>query len=322
MKSRGKAGETKQNSNLSFSCLLPFLLIFNLGGFMIFGSSLSGIGSNSSCGLSLIGSAAKKETPTKTIVRNKPFVCIVGCADSKDLAPFNNPDYEFWGVNNLFVSLSPRNYRFDRWFEIHEISFDGTNYKRRGNDDFRGQKVNQYLKMISELGCPVYMQRIWKDIPNSILYPVNAVVKKFGRYFTNTISYMLALAIMEGFKKIAIYGVDMAVGSEYQNQRSSCEWLIGWAKGLDIEIEIPDEADLLKTRFMYGFEEQSETQWNKKIRSQKKSMLKRRNNIALQIMQLEGQLNHLKQQDQQYIGGIHTIEEQLKIWENCKEMCA
>lgn len=249
----------------------------------------------------------------------RPYVCIVGCSDSKDLAPFTSSSYEFWGVNNLYHSLPPDKVRWDRWFEIHEISFDGSNYKRRGDYQFRGQKVNDYLKGLSRLPCPVYMQQKWAVIPNSIIYPIDKIKKNYGTYFTNTISYMLALAIDEGFEKIAVYGVDMAVGSEYSYQRSSCEEMIGIAKGKGIEIEIPDEADLLKTRFMYAFDEKNETAWNKKIRLQRKSLLRRRNEALMKLDQLQKEIEATKSQVNQYNGGIHTIDEQVKIWENCSE---
>jgi hypothetical protein len=36
--------------------------------------------------------------------RKAPKVCIVGCADSKNMAPFLDPEYEIWGVNNLFIT--------------------------------------------------------------------------------------------------------------------------------------------------------------------------------------------------------------------------
>ena len=74
------------------------------------------------------------------------------------------------------------------------------------------------------------MQKAWKEVPTSMVYPLDAMLKKFGDYFTNSISWMLALAIHEGFEEIHVYGVDMAVDTEYHHQRPSCEYFLGLAK--------------------------------------------------------------------------------------------
>jgi len=242
------------------------------------------------------------------IKANKDKVCIMGCSDSKSLAPLKDPNFEFWGVNNLFLSLP--NVPWTRWFEIHEITFDGMNFLRRGKPVFRGLSVNKYLEQISQIQCPVYMQQKWPSIQNSIVYPVQKVIKQFGRYFTNTISWEIALALFEGFKEIYIYGVDMAVGSEYAHQRPSCEYFIGIARGMGVNVVLPDEADLLKTRFLYGFEQQKETAFTKKIKHAILSMQQRR-------QQAEVQRTHFGKQVEQYIGGEVGLNEMLKIWEGC-----
>ena len=50
---------------------------------------------------------------------------------------------------------------------------------------------------------------------------------------------MIALAIYEDFDIIHVYGVDMAVCGEYEQQRPSCEFFCGIAKGKGIELYIP-----------------------------------------------------------------------------------
>ena len=99
----------------------------------------------------------------KTITRKRlKKVAIVGCADSKKDAPFADPEFEIWGVNNLYPLIEAHPDRY-RWFEIHDISKDGETYKRRDNPVFRGQNVNEYLTQLGEwaanINCPVYMQR-------------------------------------------------------------------------------------------------------------------------------------------------------------------
>ena len=136
-------------------------------------------------------------------------LAIVGCSDSKNLAPYDDPDIEIWSVNNAYGHIK----RYSRWFEIHTIEFKDGHFSRRWNRDFRGLDVDIYLSHLAALDCPVYMQKHWDCIPKSVAFPVDEVIKHFGddRYFTNTISYQIALAIMEGFKEIQVWGVDMAV---------------------------------------------------------------------------------------------------------------
>lgn len=244
-----------------------------------------------------------------SIKREKEKVCIVGCSDSKTLAPFKDTSYEFWGVNNLFLTMP--DVPWSRWFEIHEITFNGRNFLRRGKRVFRGLDVNTYMDKISRLSCPVYMQKAWECIPHVILYPLDTITSIFGRYLTNTISYQIALAIYLGYETIAIYGVDMAVSTEYYKQRPSCEYFIGIGRGLGIDIYVPDEADLLKTRYLYAFEEQKEDAFQKKINHTMLSLQQRRNQATIQR-------DHLGRQVEQYIGAELTMTEMSKIWESCK----
>lgn len=242
------------------------------------------------------------------VARKKNKVCIVGCADSKNTAPFHEHEtMEFWGVNNLWLHLADK--PWTRWFEPHTIEFDGTNFIRRGSYEFRGQSVNEYMAGLAKLPCPVYMQRTWPQVPNSALYPIKEVTQKLGRYFTNTISYMIAVAILERFDEMHIYGVDMAQveGGEYARQRPSCEYFIGMAVGMGIKVVIPDEADILKTRHLYGFEEEKESEFQKKLKNVRKSMEKRMN----QAMFTEHQATRQKEQ---YIGAIAAVKEIASIW--------
>jgi hypothetical protein len=127
---------------------------------------------------------------------------------------------------------------------------------------------------------PVYLYEAQpEDCPDCLAYPREEVYKYFAeyytasdefKYFTNSITWMIALAIMqlcpdpkgqpvEG-AQIAVYGVDMQVAgsegnSEYGYQRPSCEWAVGYAMGRGIPLTLPDQSDLCKTSFTYGDEE-------------------------------------------------------------------
>lgn len=255
--------------------------------------------------------------PEKKIfnIAKREKVAIVGCAESKGMAPFAQPDqWEFWGVNNLHLTMPKA--PWTRWFEMHTFAFDGLTYFRRGKADFRGQTIGDYLASLNALNIPVYMQRPWNVIPHAVPFPLDAILKEFPRrYFTNTISWMIALAMLEGFKEIGIYGVDMAVSSplrsqnEYSHQRPSCEYFIGLAEGRGLKVHLPDECDLLKSRFLYAIDEPKENAFNKKLTDMQKSMQQRLN-------EADNKERISNKQKEQYIGAISAIQEIAKIWGN------
>jgi len=144
-------------------------------------------------------------------------VAIVGCSDSKTSAPYKDPSWDLWAMNNAYAHVK----RWTAWFEIHPIKKTKEGFMRRKlikpgifewASDFRGQNMTDYMKCLAELKCPIYMQRHWEEIPQSVAYPLEEITKRFGRYFTNSVSYMIALAIMQGYQEIGCWGVDMATG--------------------------------------------------------------------------------------------------------------
>ena len=186
-------------------------------------------------------------------------IAIIGTAPSScNLAPYNDPSWEIWVLK---MYQSPR---WDVFFEVHEAS-EG---ERRWPKEYV-----EFLRKEHKAGDgglkPLMTNGKVPHWPNSQAYPLQQVTKRFGGYFTNQVSYMLALAIMQhgqevkGVKQvveqIGIWGVDMAQHgidgrSEYAYQRPSCEYFIGVAVGAGIPVYIPPQSDLLKCRKLYAFE--------------------------------------------------------------------
>lgn len=143
---------------------------------------------------------------------------LLGLADSAKEAP---EGVERWGMPwhpELWVTL-------DRFFEIHDMEL--------GDSWF----TDDYIEKLKSIDAPLYMNKAYFD--NATAYPLDEVVSATGDYFESTISYMLALAIYEGYKDIGIYGVSMNAGEEYAHQRPNLEYLIGLARGKGISVTIP-----------------------------------------------------------------------------------
>lgn len=125
-------------------------------------------------------------------------VAIVGFSNHKTEAPYNDPTFEIWGLNDLHESIP----RWNRWFEMHS--------DKQIKDYCSRKQGKPYLEGLASLGVPVYMQKVRPEVPTSVEYPIERMKAQFGDYFTNSISFMLALAIDEGYQVIHVYGVDMA----------------------------------------------------------------------------------------------------------------
>jgi len=216
--------------------------------------------------------------------------------------------FEFWGVNNLYWTLP--NKPFTRWFEIHQIMQDEQGkWLRRGKYVFREMPVEVYLHQLEALGIPVYMRERNPLVTKSEPFPYDEIVEKFGTYFTNTISWQIALAISMGFKEIHVTGVDMACDTEYGHQRPSCEYFLGIAAGMGIKIWLPDTCDLLKTRFLYGKDEPEELQFRQKL----DEILR---NLNIKLKAENTKMENAKQEMCKYMGAILGVQNVDKIWKN------
>ena len=245
----------------------------------------------------------------KVLEKKAPKVAIVGFAGTKHLAPYDKPEeFEIWGMNDLFEHIP----RWTRWFDIHDRELHKMdNYNTR-----EGQKP--YIERLAALNCPVYMKEDYDIIPTSIKYPLELITEEYGlprienpaeksAYFTNSVSFMIALAVYEQFEEIWVYGVDMAVGSEYLEQRPSCEYYLGIAKGKGIPIYLPLESDLLKTRFIYGYEDEKKDAFDKKMEASISGMQERQ-------AEIRRQREHFRDLDNQYIGAIQSVVDMRKVW--------
>ena len=170
-------------------------------------------------------------------------VCLLGTAPSSfSLAPFGNEDWEMWACSPGTASAP----RVDRRYEVHRWE-PGQEWFSEG-----------YVKILKECKGPVKMFEQVAEIPNCELIDWKAHVEMFGpNFFTSTLAWMMADAIVEGYEKIAFYGVDMAATSEYHDQRMGCQYFAMIAASMGIEVGCPPESDLLRPPPLYGLAEHS-----------------------------------------------------------------
>lgn len=238
----------------------------------------------------------------KPLPRTKSKVAIMGFAPStmSDVQHvWDDPELEVWGLNQMHLAfpMMMNKKKATRWFQIHpKHSYDINVERDRSHHD--------WLKTVRDF--PIYMIQKFNDIPMSIEWPYKEIIKEIGTdYFTNSISWMMALAILEraplpreirAKQDIYVFGVDMAqsdeIDSEYSEQRPSCEYFVGLARGLGIPVHIPDKSDLLKTMWLYPYEDNSP--FRTKLESRRQEMRGRINVLSQQKMQMEAEIYSLQ----------------------------
>jgi hypothetical protein len=169
-------------------------------------------------------------------------------ATNRDLAPFDNPDYEIWSVNHAWGMAFLKH--CEVFFDLHPKSWIT---QAVGKSEPERQHY-EWLQQPHDF--PIYMQEVFPEFPASVRYPIERIRKKYADFHTSSLSYMLALAIDLGYKHIECYGFDMAADSEYNYQRDSAEYFLGLAMGMGIYIYLPDNCPLLKGR-IYAFNDSS-----------------------------------------------------------------
>lgn len=176
-------------------------------------------------------------------------IAIIGkAANSQMLAPFDDKSWEVWGLSNAYVDVP----RWDIWFELHDWE-----YHRRNN-------MEHYEWLMKDHKKPIYaFEDNYHNAPCAKKFPLDQVMTMFGSlyngkpkftYWTNSPSYMMALAILQGVDTIGMWGIDMAMQDEYAYQRPSCELMIGVCLAKGINVVIPEESSLCKSRRLYGYE--------------------------------------------------------------------
>lgn len=146
----------------------------------------------------------------------KTKLAILGKLPTKFKAPFDNPDYDIWAFN--IHDDERRIKRIDLWADIHSKGINPKATLTRENFPF-----NECEKLLE------------------------------GNYFNNTASYLIAYAILRGYKKIELYGMRFNGADEKRkNEYANVRELIFFARGKGIDISAPYDPVLFTQYALYG----------------------------------------------------------------------
>ena len=184
-----------------------------------------------------------EEKPEKKPERKKKLI-LLGTAPNRKDAPFDDKNVTIWGTGGTINA--PDVPRVDVAFEVHPPRY----WKRP-----------EVLEVLKKYGGVLLMDDHHEELPNSARLPIEKMREEFYiptmgdcLYVTNTVSYMFMLAYLEGYTEIETYGIWMEHETEYDHQRTNCEYYIGYltAKGVNITVH---KGQVLKAQFEYGLQE-------------------------------------------------------------------
>lgn len=183
--------------------------------------------------------------------KHSDTLAIVGWAPTtRDFAPYEDRSIDMWVLNEC-ADDKPEHAWMRRkdptmLWQIHPV-FD---YMRKYNRN----DPNHWKWLQEPHNFPVMMQNAYPEVPNSVAFPLKDACDAFGMYFTSTMSYEMALAILMDYKRIELYGIEMSADSEYIYQKASMEYMIGVARGRGIDVYMPPQCSLLRGA-LYAYED-------------------------------------------------------------------
>ena len=167
-------------------------------------------------------------------------VAIIGAGDYRKYAPWNDPEWECWGINEIGQP------RATRWFELHPMTVQN----------------ERELAWLAQ--CPTACYLLERDprVPAGVRYPLERIMEKTGgrSYFTCSFAFEIALALLEGFEEIGLWGVDLDLGTQRERlvEKPCVEYWLGLAEGRGVTVTLPPGATLLQRPWLYGYDYEDE----------------------------------------------------------------
>lgn len=167
-------------------------------------------------------------------------VRIYGAARNVTEAPLKKPeesDVEVWLSNSTTTTLlrCPRAINeWTRWFNLHSKKHILGTYP----------SAYSYYQDKAE-GRPIYLLKAQSDIPTSLAFPRKEIQTAFAtakgpnRYFTCSVCWLIAFAILEGFERIELWGFelrDTKPGSAFAWERPCVAYWIQVARDAGVDV--------------------------------------------------------------------------------------
>jgi hypothetical protein len=192
---------------------------------------------------------------------------------TRHLIDWQRQDCEFWAWNEVGSLRDDRpGYwakRVDLLLQLHaspiwrnHFNLNHGRHQKLENGEMSNSHYD-WLQRPHEF--PIYMQEHYDDVPSSVKYPFDEIVKEFlpnvkrdmtGNVsqvvnFTSSTAYAIALALYQGKEQIEIAGIEMTSDTEYHRQRAGVFFWLGIAAGRGVNVVI--HSPLLMNDKLYGY---------------------------------------------------------------------
>lgn len=151
---------------------------------------------------------------------------------------FTRTDCDVWLFNEA-ISNKGNTWakRADAIFQMH-IPVIWQNPNNRNDSGHYG-----WLKTQTEVPI-IYMQEAYPDVPRAVKYPLEDVRALLNgspdHFLSSSVPQAIALAVLQGYKRIEVYGVAMETNTEYRWQREGVAFWRGFAMGRGIDFYFAD----------------------------------------------------------------------------------
>lgn len=184
----------------------------------------------------------------------KDIAYILGTSESLQDTPWNTKNADYLACWPVLTQPCAQGMRIDKVFELHEER-TWKNYE---------SMIKEYHERFPN--TIFYMQREYPGLEFAKTFPLDKIQDSIPnqflkRYFTNTMAYMIAYAVMTGYKVLNLFGINLCVEEEeYSMQRACAEAWLGYAIGKGVTINIAQPSALLANSYMYGYEGHKDVQ--------------------------------------------------------------
>jgi hypothetical protein len=247
-------------------------------------------------------------------------IAIVGYSpSSREDAPFDDPTFELWGMNNLHSELPGK--RWDRWFDMHKLDYIHVN---------NGSLQTDHIAWLKMLEIPVYMLAEHDEFQMSVRYPIEEIQERMRNewgfepgeenYFHSGVAYQIALALHEGVDEIHIYGVDMVKDAEWSYQRPNLEGWLCLARqqsalsGGKVRVVVAKNCALMKGLGLYGYQDKEYAlpiKFERAFFTQKNELMKQKNEAWEELQAAQRKYNTIDgyvQNSAYWLGRVSDIK--------------
>jgi hypothetical protein len=175
-------------------------------------------------------------------------VALIGTSPmSFDDAPWDDDTWEKWCLNDLHIV--PRLKHWDRWFQVHpldNLDFGDEVIHLDVHNEVRSNPEIHMKFLTEQTDKPVYVMPGDEDkIPTGVAIEKDEIIEEWGKAFlTSAVAWMFATAIRMEAEEIGLWGIDMALDTEYGEQRMGLRFFKWVAEKRGIKVIVPQESDM------------------------------------------------------------------------------